>query len=221
MIDSAARRRSLTPDRIVDAAMKIIEDGGPQALTFRRLGAELGADHTAVLRHFGSKDDLLLALAERLLAAALDGFAPSVDWRETLAGLARRVRRACCAHPQVAVLVAGRTTRRETEFLGAEIVLAALHQAGLAGREAASCYRALVDVALAQAAFEANLLVADPKALAGDAAAWGREYLAASPEKYPHLAAVAPHLAEVDREDQFETALALFLDAVELRAARA
>ncbi|NGO44475.1 TetR/AcrR family transcriptional regulator, partial [Streptomyces sp. YC419] len=37
----------------------------------------------------------------------------------------------------------------------------------------------------------------------------------------PNLAQVAPYLAEIDEEDQFETAIGLFLDAVELRAQRA
>ncbi|MFC6884878.1 MULTISPECIES: TetR/AcrR family transcriptional regulator [Actinomadura] len=218
------RRRSLgflTPDRIVDAAMEIMERDGAEALTFRRLGADLGVDHTAVLRHFRGKDDLLLALTHRLLVESLEGFAPSAEWRATLADLARRVRRACRAHPHAAALVAGRTARRDAEFAGADIVLGALLDAGLRGREAASCYRALVDITLAYSAFEATQLTLSDDAMAGDRGAWRRDYLALPPDRYPNIAAVAPHLADVDAEDQFEVALELFLDAVELRADRA
>ncbi|MFC4911235.1 TetR/AcrR family transcriptional regulator [Actinomadura gamaensis] len=220
----ARRRRSLgflTPELIVDAAMAIMERDGADALTFRRLGAELGVDHTAVLRHFGGKDDLLLAITDRLLAESLDGLQPSGDWRATLSELARRVRRACRSHPHAAALVAGRTARRDHEFAGAELVIGALLQAGLRGREAASCYRALVDVALAYSAFEAVQLTLSDDAVEGDRRAWSREYLALPPDRYPNIASVASHLPEVDAEDQFEVALALFLDAVELRAARA
>ena len=103
----------LTPDLILDTAVAVIERDGPEALTFRRLGTELGADHTAVLRHFRSKDDLLLGLAARLVSDALHDFAPSESWRETLASLARRIRAACLQHPGVAVLVAARTSRRD------------------------------------------------------------------------------------------------------------
>ncbi|MQY06700.1 hypothetical protein ACRB68_47950 [Actinomadura sp. RB68] len=201
--------------------MAIMERDGADSLTFRRLGTELGVDHTAVLRHFGDKDDLLLAVTDRLLAESLDGFAPSPEWRRTLTDLARRVRRACRVHPHAAALVAGRTARRDAEFAGAEIVIGALRQAGLHGREAASCYRALVDVALAYSAFEAVQLTLPAAAAAGDRRAWSREYLALPPEHYPNIASVAPHLPEVDAEDQFEVALELFLDAVELRARRA
>jgi AcrR family transcriptional regulator len=218
------RRRSLsflTPEVIMDAAMALMEREGSDALTFRRLGAELGVDHTAVLRHFGGKDDLLLALTDRLLTESLDGFAPAGDWRETLTDLARRVRRACRAHPHSAALVAGRTSRGEAEFAGAEIVIGALLEAGLHGREAASCYRALVDTALAYSTYEAIHLTLPEPARARDREAWTREYRALPADRFPAIAAVAAHLAEADAEDQFETALALFLDAVELRASRA
>ncbi|GAA1899904.1 TetR/AcrR family transcriptional regulator [Streptantibioticus ferralitis] len=206
---------------ILDTAMAVIERDGPEALTFRRLGADLGADHTAVLRHFGSKDELLLALAARLVEEALEGFTAGADWRETLASLARRTRAACRAHPGVAVLVAARTSRRAAEFQGADIVIGALFEAGLQGREAASYYRALVDTALALSAYEASVSVLDERAREGDDQAWQREYLAASPQRYPHLASVAHHLADIDAEDQFETAIGLFIDAIEIRAQRA
>ncbi|MFI6683240.1 TetR/AcrR family transcriptional regulator [Streptomyces sp. NPDC050485] len=211
----------LTPDLILDTAMTVIETDGPEALTFRRLGADLGADHTAVLRHFGSKDDLLLGLAARLVKDALHDFAPSESWRETLASLARRIRTACLRHPGVAVLVAARTSRRDPEFHGADVVIGALFEAGLRGREAASYYRVLADTALAAGAYEASFNVLDKGAQEGDRLAWHREYLAASPQRYPNLAQVAPYLADIDEEDQFETAIGLFLDAVELRAQRA
>ena len=211
----------LTPDLILDTAVAGIERDGPEALTFRRLGTELGADHTAVLRHFRSKDDLLLGLAARLVSDALHDFAPSESWRETLASLARRIRAACLQHPGVAVLVAARTSRREPEFQGADVVIGALLEAGFQGREAASYYRVLAEMALAASAFEASFNVLDKAAQEGDRLAWRREYLTASPQRYPNLAQVAPYLAEIDEEDQFETALGLLLDAVELRAQRA
>ncbi|MYW62658.1 TetR family transcriptional regulator [Streptomyces sp. SID8379] len=211
---------SLNQDVILDAAFALVDREGPDALTLRRLGADLGANHTAVLRHFAGKDEILLGLAERLIARAMDGFAPADGWRETLETLARRMRTACLAHPQVAVLVATRVARREAEFHGADVVIGALRSAGFDDRDAARYYRSLVDTALGLAAYEASVVALGSASREGDRRAWRREYLAVSPDRYPDLAAVAPHLAAADEDDQFETTLGLILDGVELRAGK-
>lgn len=209
---------SLSQDIILDAAIAVIEREGPDALTLRRLGADLNANHTAVLRHFAGKDEILLGLAERLIEEALRDFTPSDHWRETMESMAHRVRAACLVHPGVALLVASRVSRRAAEFHGADVVIGALRQAGFDGRDAALYYRVLADMSLAAGAFEASFIALDSEARDGDRMAWRREYLAASPVAYPHLASVAQHLADVDEEDLFEATLGLTLDAVEARA---
>lgn len=214
-------RVMLTKAIIIDAAMRVVEENGPGALTLRRLGSELGTDHTAVLRHFRAKDEIVLGLAERLMSEALAQFAPAPGWRETLAGLARQVRQACVRHPSVAVLAAARVSRSPDEFRGADTVIAALAEAGLHGRQAALIYRAVTDLALAAGAYEAGVLLLDESARDGDRHAMGREYLLASPRDFPHLAAVAPYLAEIDEDEQFEAALGLILDGIAAQAARA
>ncbi|MFF5638660.1 TetR/AcrR family transcriptional regulator [Streptomyces sp. NPDC012825] len=203
---------------ILDTALTLVEREGPDALTLRRLGADLGANHTAVLRHFAGKDEILLGLAELLIAEAMESFVPADTWRETLESLARRVRTACLAHPQVALLVTARVSRRSAEFHGADVVIGALQRAGFDDRDAARYYRALVDTALALSSYEAASAALDSDALEGDRMAWRREYLAVPPARYPHLAAAAPYLAEADDNDQFETVLGLILDSIEVRA---
>lgn len=209
---------SLNRRLILDTALTLIEREGPDALTLRRLGADLGTNHTAVLRHFASKDEILLGLSERLVETALDGFVQADSWRQTLESLAHRLRTACLAHPRVAVLVSTRVSSRDAEFHGADIVIGALREAGFEARDAARYYRALADTALAAASYEAAFLALDDQAQERDRQAWHREYLAVPPHRYPHLAAAAPYLAEADADDQFETVLGLMLDAVELRA---
>src|SRR4029079_14895911 len=67
-----APRADLSRARILDAAQALIDREGDAALTFRRLGAELGADPTAAYRPFRNKDAPLRALGARLLGEALD-----------------------------------------------------------------------------------------------------------------------------------------------------
>lgn len=64
------RRAGLTPDAVVDAAIAIIDAGGPAALTMRALAAELDAAPTAVYWHVGDKDAVLDAVAERVVVDA-------------------------------------------------------------------------------------------------------------------------------------------------------
>ena len=75
------RRGRLDRERILDAAQAIAERDGVPRLTMRRIGAELGADPTAVYRHFRSKDELLVELADRLFGSAPE-LDPSLGWRE-------------------------------------------------------------------------------------------------------------------------------------------
>jgi AcrR family transcriptional regulator len=45
-----------------------------------KLGHALGADPTAVYRHFASKDDLVLAIADKLIEETMAGLVASDCW---------------------------------------------------------------------------------------------------------------------------------------------
>ena len=74
-------RVRLDRDRILDAAEAIATSEGIGKLTMRRLGAELGADPTALYRHFRDEKELLVELADRLFGRSLE-LDPSLPWRE-------------------------------------------------------------------------------------------------------------------------------------------
>lgn len=74
-------------NRLLDAAARVLSDEGPQAVTARRLAAEIGTSTMAVYTHFGSMDDVLAELWRRGFArfgAALDSPPttddPVADW---------------------------------------------------------------------------------------------------------------------------------------------
>src|SRR6187455_2359024 len=81
----------LNPDLIIDAALRLIEAPGGNALTVRRLGVELGADPSAIYRYFRDLDALLIAIADRLISESLSGFAPGPDWAASLREMGERV----------------------------------------------------------------------------------------------------------------------------------
>ncbi|GGT86134.1 TetR/AcrR family transcriptional regulator [Streptomyces lateritius] len=211
-------RPSLSPRLIVEACLELLDAEGADALTFRRIGARLGADPTAVYRHFRNKDDLLLAVADHLLEESLEGFEPAADWRETLRTLFVRNRTVYLSHPRAAVLATVRITRRPAEMRVIEMVLAALSDAGFPPEEAVRHYRALVDFMLSWSCMEATYLALDPGTRHDDESAWSGAYAAVPAGTHTHIAAAAPYLASVEDDANFHFALALMLDAIAARA---
>ncbi|HEX9811471.1 MAG TPA: TetR/AcrR family transcriptional regulator C-terminal domain-containing protein [Burkholderiales bacterium] len=61
------RRESLSPERIVDAALVLVERDGLGAFSTRKLGQELGCEAMSIYHHFPSKAHLLDALVDRVI----------------------------------------------------------------------------------------------------------------------------------------------------------
>jgi AcrR family transcriptional regulator len=216
-----AQRPELSRARILDAAQSLIDRDGDGALTFRRLGAELGADPTAAYRHFRNKDELLLALGDRLFGEAIDptmaAIPPDADWRTVLRLSAHSLRNTLVRHPKLATLISVRVTQGEHEALAIERMLASLAQTGLPTREIVAIQRAIADTVLAWSAFSAAFVALPPAAKARDAAAWVTTYRQLPPEEFPHINAARPHLDEFD--DAFDIALDLMFDGIAARIA--
>jgi len=106
----AAEERSqpvrLDRERILDAAAEIVGSEGMPALTMRRIGAELGADPTALYRHFRNKREMLVQLADRLFATdpELD---PEDPWQDRLRSSMWHGMRRYQTHLDLGLLLAG------------------------------------------------------------------------------------------------------------------
>lgn len=99
---------ALTRDQIVDAAILILDAEGEDALSMRRLGAELGSGATSVYWHVRSRDDLLDHVADRVIGEILAGVEPATSWRAWMESFARSMRRVLLAHAGVAPVVGSR-----------------------------------------------------------------------------------------------------------------
>ena len=62
------QREKLSRDRIIDAALQIMDDEGLDAVSMRRVGRELGVEAMSLYHHVRDKDDLLLGIRERVLS---------------------------------------------------------------------------------------------------------------------------------------------------------
>jgi AcrR family transcriptional regulator len=214
------QRGSLTPELIVTESLRLLDAEGVSGFSLPRLGRALGADPTAVYRHFASKDDLVLAIADRLIADAMDGLVPGDCWIETLTDSARRLRRTYRAHPAAASLSACRTTQRPAEMSVVDALIGAVLAAGFTGPAAARTYRALGDFALAWCGGEAAFLALDEQAQKNDRAAWTRAYLPVDPAEHPNIWQVRKDLPDVSDDEIFETVLSLLTTGLVAQAPR-
>jgi AcrR family transcriptional regulator len=67
-----------TRDRLLEAATRLLDEGGPAAVTLREVGRLAGVSHNAPYKHFASKQDLLAAIAARELCR-MSGDQSSLD----------------------------------------------------------------------------------------------------------------------------------------------
>lgn len=65
--------------RIIEAAVELLESGGPGAVSTRAVAAAAGMQPPAIYRHFGDKDGLLDAVAEHGYAQFLEGKRARLD----------------------------------------------------------------------------------------------------------------------------------------------
>jgi AcrR family transcriptional regulator len=212
------QRGILTADLIVEMSLQLLDTSGVAGFSLPKLGRALGADPTAVYRYFQSKDDLVLAIADRLIEQAIEGFEPPECWIETVAELARRIREVYRQHPAAASLSAFRTTRRPSEMQAVEWLIGAMHAAGFDGDQAALAYRTIADFSLYLAGGEAKFRSLEPEEREADRGAWARAYRAVDPQEYPNISSLRDALPRVTDDDIYEQALAFFLRGLQAAA---
>jgi AcrR family transcriptional regulator len=212
------RRGTLTPELIVTESLRLLDAQGVAGFSMPNLGRALGADPTAVYRHFASKDDLVLAIADRLIEEAMDGLSAHDCWVGTLLDMIRRQRRTYLAHPAAASLSSFRTTGGPAEMRVVDRLLGAVMAAGFEGFEAAVVYRALGDFALGFCGGEAALLALPEPLQTVDRATWTQAYRAVGSDEYPHIWRVRDELPLATDDDIFEAVLDIVITGICERA---
>ncbi|MEV7069887.1 TetR/AcrR family transcriptional regulator [Streptomyces sp. NPDC091972] len=202
---------------IVETALRMLREHGSTGLTARRLGLALDADPSTLYRYFRGMDELTLAIGDALIGQALQGWAPTGEWRHDLREVGLRIHGAYVAHPQAAVLTASRVTGRANELAADEAVLDILRGAGLPLPETVRIYHAFIDQTLAFAALDAASLALPSAALDADEDKWRSTYARLPADRYPRIAEAAGLLATRMVTSAYPTALDMLLDSVERR----
>jgi AcrR family transcriptional regulator len=120
--------------RIVQAAIRIADGEGLEAISMRRVAEELGSGTMSLYRHVSSKEDLLDLLLDAAFGEIELPEKPSRNWRSNLRLAARETRAAMKKHPWLAGLLSrrpplGPNYLRHFEFLLASVAVLKLEMA--------------------------------------------------------------------------------------------
>ncbi|MEV8636105.1 TetR/AcrR family transcriptional regulator C-terminal domain-containing protein [Streptosporangium sp. NPDC051023] len=108
------RPATLTPERIVAAAVEVLDAEGLEALTMRRLGAQLGVAAMSLYRHIPNRDALLAEVVTHLFSEAVVELEVTGPWPEALPRFAAAYRGMLLAHPHAVPLLATHPVDTET-----------------------------------------------------------------------------------------------------------
>ncbi len=123
--------------RIVAAALDLVDREGLQALSMRRLGAELGVDPMAVYYHLPNKQALLDAIVEAVMASIdLSVDDPAKPAEERVLAAARAYRDVLLAHSNALPILLAHGPVTPAAMRPVELLTGILRDAGLGPGEA-------------------------------------------------------------------------------------
>ena len=136
-MNPAAPREPLTRERIVAAALELIDAEGADGLSMRRLGQRLGVDPMAIYYHVPNKAALHDGVVEHLWAGlTLPEAAAPGQWRALLHRVFSDFRARLLEHPRAAVLIGTRPATSAAMLRLIDEVLGLVEAAGLPAGDA-------------------------------------------------------------------------------------
>jgi AcrR family transcriptional regulator len=209
------RRNALSKQRIVEAAMEILDAGGESALTFRALSARLATGAGAIYWHVADKNELLAAATHEVIARVISGVVSGADPRATIRAIALGIFDAIDAHPWVGAQLSLEPWQSSIVeiFEGIGGQLHALDVPEHAQFDAASALLIYILGIAGQYAAGARLLPLDTdrtEFLGTVAAQWAQ----LDPAEYPFVHRVAAKLPEHDDREQFLAGVDIILAGI-------
>jgi AcrR family transcriptional regulator len=125
----ATTRTPLSRERILQAAIGLVDEGGLEALTMRGLGQSLGFEAMSLYNHVANKGDLLDGMIE-LVFSEIEPPAAGGDWKAELRKRAASTRAALLRHRWAVGEMEGRTSHGPSNLKVHDAVLGCLRAAG-------------------------------------------------------------------------------------------
>jgi len=217
----AGRPRTLDRAAVVDAALRVLDADGLDAVTIRRVAQELGTSGTALYTYVQDKDQLVDLLLDRVIGEIdLTTISADLPWPEQVREFARAIRRMFASHRDIARATLGRIPQGENALVLLNTMLGRLRAANVPD-EVIALGADLLPLYVGAVSYEESIMAPevaqDPEWLehfVGEL----RAYFERLPQdRFPHIVALAgPLTANADR---FEFGLDVIVRGLESRAA--
>jgi len=212
-------RDPLTREQVIDAALRLMDDEGLDAVSMRRVAREVGVEAMSLYNHVRDKEDLLDGVVERIMAEfVFPEASPDSDPMSYGRKIARGWRSLLKTHPNVMALFAHRhkPMRSIDSLRPMEVALRALREMGLPVEDSVKAFQVIGGYIMGYVMMESGAMFTpgDDE----DADAFARQIPA---EELPCVAAAIPFMADCDVDAQFEFGLDLMLEGLRARSARA
>ncbi|MBN2840241.1 MAG: TetR/AcrR family transcriptional regulator C-terminal domain-containing protein [Coriobacteriia bacterium] len=206
----------LSRDRIVRAALEMIDRDGLDALTMRRLGKELGVDPMAIYYHLPNKSALYDAIMDDVVGSLANVQLPDeLPFEEFMVEAGTLYRKVLLAHVRALPLLTLRPLRTEHTLAVAEMLLARCIGIGLSPGEAMAALNAFGQYIAGETTLYAQHLHSGEyheETPVDDLAT------TLDPDRFPNLVRVLAGDASMGFDDSFEFALRAFARGLEASA---
>jgi AcrR family transcriptional regulator len=209
-----SRARRLSLEAIVESATRVIDAEGFDGLTMRKVAAGCGVTVMALYGYVRTREELVAAVMDHLLAEIPLPEIEDLSWQEQVAEVFRTVNRAFEAHPVLSELAGHQPLDSLAFYRGAELALRALRRAPLGDQDVVDALGALTSFTLGFAqrqaerrsrAMQSSIRLARIRALSAD--------------EFPTVVDLAGVLVTWgDAERHFEHGLQLVISGIEQRA---
>jgi len=147
----------LSRGRILEVALRLVDEEGMGALTMRRLGAELGVNPMSIYHHLPGKSDVISGLVALVFSGMRVRYPYGSPWQDQVRAWAEAYRDLVRSHPNLVLeIVSDAAAATEAVLSVNEPLYAALDEAGIPPAEMVVVADAVVDfvhgVAIAEGA---------------------------------------------------------------------
>ena len=198
----------LTRQRVLEAALHLIDREGLEGFSMRKLGTLLGVEAMSLYNHVESKRALFDGVIEQLIVQSPYPEQLGATPREELWAFAHAFRDILRAHPRVLPLVATSPLRTPATLAILDHLLETVHRAQITGVRAIYALQCLVGFIVGHTLIE----VGTPPVAGLEPGPNGPMVWQQFPaERYPTLYALLPEIAQWDADHEFDFGLqALF-----------